>query len=195
MCHTALFEGNGMKLFIKRSVKEYVIYAAVTVIGIILDQLTKLLAALYLKGGDAVTVIPGVVQLRYVENRGAAFGMLDNAPWIFNTVSIIAIAAMVAFLFSGHAESKLSGIALSMMISGGIGNMIDRIRFRYVVDMIYLDMFDFTGINTIFNGADSFVCIGAGLLILALILEMKEEIKREKSKKEMTANVENEDKE
>ena len=186
-------------LFKKKALADYITYAAILFAGVLIDQLTKWLVVKNMDMYEYIPVIKfgntGIASQYRTINDGAAFGMLDNAPWIFNTVSIIAIAAMVAFLFSGHAESKLSGIALSMMISGGIGNMIDRIRFRYVVDMIYLDMFDFTGINTIFNGADSFVCIGAGLLILALILEMKEEIKREKNKKEMTANVENEDKE
>lgn len=186
-------------LFKKKALADYITYAAILFAGVLIDQLTKWLVVKNMDMYEYIPVIKfgntGIASLYRTVNDGAAFGMLDNAPWIFNTVSIIAIAAMVAFLFCGYAESKLSGIALSMMISGGIGNMIDRIRFRYVVDMIYLDMFDFTGINTIFNGADSFVCIGAGLLILALILEMKEEIKREKNKKEMTANVENEDKE
>ncbi len=181
-------------LFKKKTLADYITYAAILAAGILIDQLTKWLVVKNMYMNEYIPVIrfgnTHIASLYHTTNDGAAFGMFDNVPWLFNTVSIIAIAAMVAFLFCGHAESKLSGIALSMMISGGIGNMIDRIRFRYVVDMIYLDMFDFTGINTIFNGADSFVCIGAGLLILALILEMKEEIKREKIKKEASASAE-----
>jgi signal peptidase II len=78
---------------------------------------------------------------------------------------------MVFYLFSGLSEGILAGISLSMLISGGIGNMIDRIALGYVVDFI-----DFRLINfAIFNGADSFVCVGAGLLILALVLDMVRE--------------------
>ena len=84
-------------------------------------------------------------------------------------------------------ESLLSGISLSMMISGGIGNMIDRTARGSVVDMIHLDIFNetrlFASINTVFNVADILVCVGACLLVLALMLEMSEELKREKLKK------------
>lgn len=171
-------------LFKKKSIEDYVTYVLILVGGIVIDQLTKLIVvknmALHehipvIKFGDTV-----IASLYHTRNDGAAFGMLDSAPWVFNTVSTVAIIAMLAYLFLGHAQSKLSGIALAMLISGGIGNMIDRIALKYVVDFIYLDVINFA----VFNGADSFVCIGAGLLVLALILEMKEEMKKEKAKKE-----------
>jgi signal peptidase II len=80
---------------------------------------------------------------------------------------------MIGYLFSGLSEGKLAGISLAMLISGGIGNMIDRIALGYVVDFI-----DFRLINfAIFNGADSFVCVGAGLLVLSLILDIYKESK------------------
>lgn len=171
-------------LFKKKSIADYVTYVLILVGGIVIDQLTKLIVvknmALHehipvIKFGDTV-----IASLYHTRNDGAAFGMLDSAPWVFNTISTVAIIAMLAYLFLGHAQSKLSGIALAMLISGGIGNMIDRIALKYVVDFIYLDVINFA----VFNGADSFVCIGAGLLVLALILEMKEEMKKEKAKKE-----------
>lgn len=167
-------------LFKKKTLIDYIIYASVLVGGIIIDQITKLLAVKYLMPIGSVPLIKigdvQVLNLTYVENRGAAFGMLKDAPWVFNTISVIAIIAMLGFLFLGHAETKLTGIALSMMVSGGIGNMIDRTMLHYVVDFI-----DFRLINfAVFNGADSFVCVGAGLLVLALILEMKKEVASEK---------------
>ena len=167
-------------LFKKKTLVDYIIYASVLVGGIIIDQITKLLAVKYLMPIGSVPLIKigdvQVLNLTYVENRGAAFGMLKDAPWVFNTISVIAIIAMLGFLFLGHAETKLTGIALSMMVSGGIGNMIDRTMLHYVVDFI-----DFRLINfAVFNGADSFVCVGAGLLVLALILEMKKEVANEK---------------
>ena len=165
----------------KRSLRDYIVYVSVLIGGIIVDQLTKLLAVKYLLPVGSVPLIKfgdvEVLNLTYVENTGAAFGMLKNAPWVFNTVSSVAIVIMLAYLFLGHAESTLSGIALSMMVSGGIGNMIDRLSLHYVVDFI-----DFRLINfAVFNGADSFVCVGAGLLILGLILEMKAEAKKAKT--------------
>ena len=166
-------------LFKKRTLKDYIIYVSILVGGVIIDQITKLLAVKYLIPVGSVPLIKfgdvQVLNLTYVENTGAAFGMLKDAPWVFNSISTIAIIVMLAYLFLGHAESMLSGIALSMLISGGIGNMIDRLFLHYVVDFI-----DFRLINfAVFNGADSFVCVGAGLLVLALILEMKEEMKKE----------------
>ena len=184
-------------LFKKKTLSDYIIYSAILVAGIFIDQLTKWLVVKNMSLYQHIPVIKAgdfyIASLYRTTNDGAAFGMLDNAPWVFNTVSTVAIIAMLAFLFLGHADTKLSGIALSMMLSGGIGNMIDRIRLQYVVDMIYLDMFDFLSINTVFNAADSFVCIGAALLVFALILEMKEEIKKEKLAKEAAINAHSEE--
>lgn len=174
-------------LFKKKTLADYIIYSSVIVGCILIDQFTKWLTVRNMALFEHIPVIrfgdTNIASLFHIRNEGAAFGMLSDKPWVFNIVSSVAIIAMLAYLFLGHTDSKLSGIALSMMLSGGIGNMIDRIALHYVVDMIYLDMFDFTGINTIFNAADSFVCIGAALLVLGLILEMKEEIKKEKLKK------------
>lgn len=183
------------KIYKKKTLADYIIYASILIAGIFIDQLTKWLVvenmSLYehipvIRIGDTI-----IASLYRTTNDGAAFGILGDAPWVFNTVSTVAIIAMLAYLFLGHAESKLSGIAVSMLISGGIGNMIDRLSLHYVVDFIYFDIIDFA----VFNGADSFVCVGAGLLVLALILEMKQEIKKEKLAKEESARAINEDEE
>ena len=87
---------------------------------------------------------------------------------------------MLGYLFLGHSNSKLEAIGLAMLISGGIGNMIDRLALKYVVDFLYFELIDFP----VFNGADSFVCVGAGILILALVLEIIKESKALKSNKE-----------
>jgi signal peptidase II len=165
-------------LFKKKSLTDYITYISILFGGIIVDQFTKWLAVKFLIPVGSVSLIRfgdvQVLNLTYVENRGAAFGMLKNAPWVFNTVSVVAIILMLGYLFLGHADSKLSAIAIAMMVSGGIGNMIDRVTLHYVVDFI-----DFRLINfAVFNGADSFVCVGAGLLVLALILELKAEAKK-----------------
>lgn len=174
-------------LYKKKPLIDYIIYVCVLAGGIIIDQISKWLTVKNMALHEHISVIKfgdfNVASFLHIRNYGAAFGMLSEKPWVFNVISTVAIIAMLAFLFLGQMESRLSGIALSMMISGGIGNMIDRISLGYVVDMIYFDMFDFLGINTVFNGADSFVCVGAALLVLALILEMKEEIKKERLKK------------
>ena len=164
----------------KRRPIDYIIFVAVIAAGIGIDQLTKWLAATYLVRGGTTPLWQGVLHLTYVENTGAAFGMLKNAPWVFNSISVIAIIALSLYLFLGHAEGKLYQVAVAMIISGGIGNMIDRASLGYVVDFI-----DFRLINfAVFNGADSFVCVGAGLMILALVLEIREESRKLRAKKE-----------
>lgn len=176
------------KLFKKKTLKDYIIYAAVILGGIAIDQITKLLAIRYLEPVGSVPLIKfgetEVLNLTYVENTGAAFGMLKNAPWVFNTISVIAIIVMLGYLFLGHSGSLLEAVSVSMLVSGGIGNMIDRSTLHYVVDFI-----DFRLINfAVFNGADTFVCVGAGLLVLAMIIELRREMEAERAKKEENAD-------
>ncbi len=162
-----------MTLFKQKSSFEYGLYSAVIAFGIILDQLTKWLAVKFLSVIDTCPLIRDVLHLTYVENRGAAFGMLKDHRWVFMVTSTVMIIGLLVYLYMGHAENKLYAVSIAMIISGGIGNMIDRIALGYVVDFI-----DFRLINfAVFNGADSFVCVGAGLLVLALILDIVKESK------------------
>ena len=155
-----------MKIVKEFNLKKILIFSAVIFGGIGIDQLTKWLAVNFLKPIPTSPIIDGVIHLTYVENRGAAFGMLADQRWVFITISTIAIIAMALYLYFGHAQNLLYGISLSMVVSGGLGNMIDRIALGYVIDFI-----DFRLINfAVFNGADSFVCVGAGLMILAILL-------------------------
>ena len=167
---------NKMK---KLSLKKYLLFTAIILVGIALDQITKLLAVKFLLPIDTVPIIKDVLHLTYVENSGAAFGMLADSRWVFMLISSIAILVMAFYLFAGYAQNLLYEISLSMLIAGGIGNMIDRTILGYVVDMI-----DFRLINfAVFNGADSFVCVGAGILILAMVLDIIKESKEKKEKK------------
>lgn len=172
------------KIIKKKTVFDYVMYGLIIVVGIFLDQLTKFLSAKFLTLVDTIPLIKfgntQVLNLTYNENTGAAFGMLKDHRWVFLSISTIAIIAMLAYLFLGHANTKLEAIGISMLISGGIGNMIDRLALGYVIDFI-----DFRLINfAIFNGADSFVCVGAGILMLALVLEIVKESKTQKSEEQ-----------
>lgn len=177
---TIKINGNEIDIFKKKAPRDYIIYTAVIMIGIFLDQLTKKLSEVFLKAVDTVPLIKGVLHLTYVENRGAAFGMLKDHRWVFIVISTVAIIGMILYLYLGHASNMLYGVSLAMVISGGIGNMIDRLVLGYVIDFI-----DFRLINfAVFNGADSFVCVGAGLLILTLVLEIVKEMKDERAKRE-----------
>ena len=156
---------------------DYSLYCIIIALGIAFDQITKLLSVKYLTKIETKPLINGVLHFTYVENDGAAFGMLDNARWIFLSVSTVTIIVMAVILFSGRLQkNKLYTVSLSMLISGGIGNMIDRFAYGYVVDFI-----DFRLINfAVFNIADSIVCVGAGLLVLALLLDVIKESKNNK---------------
>jgi len=149
---------------------------------VLLDQLTKILVWSLMQVGESVDIIPNVFRFTYVQNEGAAFGMLAEHRWIFMVLSVIGIAAMLIYLWRFRPNSRLACTALSLIIGGGIGNMIDRVALGYVVD--FLDFCAFPNLwMWVFNVADSCVCIGAGLLILWLVLDMVREIRKEKKRK------------
>ena len=164
--------------FKKLTTWEYIAYSLIIVGGILADQLTKMLATLYLKPVGSIPIIKDVLHLTYVKNPGAAFGMLADQRWVFMLLSTVAIIGMAIYLFSGMSQNKLYSVSLAIVISGGVGNMFDRVGLGYVVDFIDFCLIDFA----VFNGADSFVCVGAGLLILALILDIKKELQENKKK-------------
>lgn len=159
----------------KLPLRTYFLMIGIIVGGIALDQLTKFLAVRYLMPVDTVPLWENVLHLTYVENTGAAFGMMKDARWVFLILSSVAIVGLALYLFFGYARTTLATVAFSMIVSGGIGNMIDRIALGYVIDFIDFRLIHFA----VFNGADSFVCVGAGLLVLALILDILHE-KKEK---------------
>ena len=147
---------------------------AMIIVGVVfLDQITKWLTVISLDLYESFPLIEGVFHFTYVQNTGAAFGMLKDHRWIFLVISTVAMIALSIMLWKNRKGSKLLCVALAMIIGGGLGNMIDRCLLGYVIDFL-----DFTLINfAVFNVADSFVCVGVGLFILELILEMKKEIK------------------
>ncbi len=187
-----------MVLFKKKRPIDYIIYSAVIIVGIIIDQVSKFLVFKNMELFDSIPLIKDFLHITYITNDGASFGMMDgpNQRWIFIVVSSVAILAFLAFLYLGHADNMLYGVSLSMVISGGIGNMIDRLGFGFYVNPKtgngeVIDFIDFCGIwDAIFNGADSFVCVGAGLLILALVIDLVKEFKAEKEKKAALENSE-----
>ena len=165
--------------------KKRISMVLIVLFGVLLDQLSKILVVSnldYIMENEPIVLIKHLINLTYTENRGAAFGMLDDHRWIFMTVSIIAIIGIAVYLFGFSKEGWTFQIGLSLIISGGIGNMIDRLALGYVVDMLEFDFMEFA----IFNVADSFVCIGAGLVILMLIIELIRESKKNSKNQDAT---------
>lgn len=132
------------------------VLVAIIVGSVGLDQLTKFLAVRYLQPVGSYPLWRGVLHLTYVENRGAAFGMLSNQRWVFMVFSSIAIVGLTVYLFRFCRENRWVKVAIAMIIGGGIGNMIDRICRGYVVDMFDLEFMSYP----IFNLADCFVVVG-----------------------------------
>lgn len=163
------------------------------VIGVItLDQVSKLLVLATLKGEGSLVIINKVLRFTYVENRGAAFGMLDDKRWIFLLLSTVGIAAMIVILFKFSKGDKLLSTALAFVIGGGIGNMIDRIFLGFVVD--FIDFYAFPSVwMWVFNVADAFVCVGAGLMMLYIVLDTVKEIKAKKQASADAAEGERDD--
>ncbi|NMA95762.1 MAG: signal peptidase II [Clostridiales bacterium] len=127
---------------------------------IALDQITKHWAANHLQQKGTMVVIKDIFSFTYVENRGAAFGILQNQRWLFIGLTIIVCIGMVYYLYTNQDFNLIMKLGLYFILGGAIGNLIDRIYNGYVVDM-----FHFTFINfPVFNVADCFVVIGTIIL-------------------------------
>lgn len=134
---------------------------------IALDQAVKWYVVKEIPLGGMRRFIPKVVSLTYLKNSGAAFSMLENQQWFFTIITLIAMGAAFVYLYRNIKGSIWLLLGLTLIISGGIGNFIDRVRQGFVVDMFHLDFMNFA----IFNVADIYLSIGVGLLLIYLLRE------------------------
>ena len=142
-----------------------------------IDQVTKWIVVANMGLHESIVVIPGILNWTYTRNLGAAMGMLSEQRWVFMILSSVAIVLILWYLFKNHKESRFADLSLSLIVGGGIGNMIDRIfRNGMVVDFLHATFINFP----IFNVADCAVVIGAGLLILYYMLDIKNDLKKGK---------------
>ena len=128
---------------------------------------------IHLKDQPAIPLIKGVLELQYLENRGAAFGILQNQKIILLIVSVLFIGVILFFLNKVPDTSRymILHVLAAAVIAGGVGNMIDRFRQGYVVDFIYFSLIDFT----IFNVADIYVVTATILVFVLLLFVYKDE--------------------
>lgn len=138
-----------------------------------LDQWTKLLTVNHLKGQPDINIIDGVFELAYVENRGAAFGMLQDKIWLFALFTVIVLSAMVLLYVRLPKTTRFRPlkVALVILFAGAVGNFIDRVRVGFVVDMFHFYWFEFP----VFNIADIFIVVSCGLLIILMMFYYKED--------------------
>lgn len=139
------------------------------VILIVLDQLSKFWIVSNLELGQVRSFLPGIFSLTYLQNRGAAFSMLQDQQWLFAIITFLVIGFGVYYFIKNIKGDFWLLFGLLLIISGGLGNFIDRVRLGYVVDMVHLDFMDFA----IFNVADSYLTMGVILLFIALWREEK----------------------
>lgn len=134
---------------------------------IALDQVVKWYVVKEIPLGGMRRFIPKVVSLTYLKNSGAAFSMLENQQWFFAIITLIAMGAAFVYLYRHIKGSLWLLLGLTLIISGGIGNFIDRVRQGFVVDMFHLDFMNFA----IFNVADIYLTVGVGLLLIYILRE------------------------
>lgn len=152
------------------------------IVIVFVDQLSKWLVVALLQGKPSVYLIDGVLRFTYVENDGAAFGMLDDHRWVFLVLSTVMIIALIYYIVRYKPKSKWVMTSLILIVGGGIGNMIDRIMLGYVID--FIDFCAFPNLwKWVFNIADSCVCVGVFMLGAWLIADIVKEYKREKAAK------------
>ncbi|MCD8023067.1 MAG: signal peptidase II [Lachnospiraceae bacterium] len=149
----------------------------VTLSLIVVDQFTKYLAETTLAGTSGISMIPGVFEFYYLENTGAAFGMLDNRQIFFVAIAFVISAFAVYVYIRTPCESRDRAfyyplrLICVLLTAGALGNMIDRLTHGYVVDFLYFSLIDFP----VFNLADCYVCVGAGLALIFLFTKYRSE--------------------
>ena len=155
--------------------------------SVVVDQLSKWLIVRYLDPTEPFVIWEGVFRFSYVENDGAAFGMLADHRWIFMVLSTFAILGLLFYLWKWPPYSAGACVAIAMIAGGGVGYIIDRVRLGYVID--FLDFCLFPEIwPWVFNVADSCVCVGGGILFVWCVIELIREMRTSKTK----ASAENE---
>lgn len=138
-----------------------------------IDQFAKYLAVIKLKGKSDYIIWMNVFRLHYLENRGAAFGMLQNQKLFFVFVAVLFVTFVSYALLKMPVEKKFraGNLLLVMIAAGAVGNMIDRLRYDYVVDFFYFSLINFP----VFNVADIYVTVGTALLVILVLFYYKEE--------------------
>lgn len=159
--------------------KSYIIIAIVIIVGLVLDLVTKLFFAQYFAGGkNDIIVIPEFFRFTFTKNTGAAYGMFGNSTLGLTIISALFIVAFCVYDYFNHSDSIWYCLGISFIVSGALGNLVDRIFLGYVRDFISINLFNF-----VFNIADALITFGVIFfvvhLIVGIITEQKEKNKNE----------------
>lgn len=157
----------------KKSKILWVITVLLVIAAVLFDQWCKFLAVTYLKVNGPVSVIDGVFELNYLENRGAAFGIMQNRQYFF-VICAAAVCLVIVYLYGKlPLEKKYAPLRVCAVLiwAGALGNMVDRMRLNYVIDFFYFRLIDFP----IFNVADCYVVIGCVLFAMLIIFYYRDD--------------------
>lgn len=160
---------NGTETSAAKTAVLSVVFAAVLTA---FDQWTKHLAVLYLKGRDPRALISGVLEFHYLENKGAAFSILQDQQIFFYILTAVFLVLVIYVLYRLPRVRHFMPVRIALLVlaSGAAGNLIDRIHQRYVVDFIYFSIIDFP----VFNVADIYVTLSVISLALLILFRYKE---------------------
>lgn len=166
-------------------VKRVVTYIIAVICGIAviaLDQYTKYYIAGNYALAESHIFIPKVLDITYVKNSGAAWGMLSDRTWLLISITAVVMLICIALILKYGTKNKLLFWAMILVLSGGIGNMIDRVlKGGSVVDFLH---FSFWPQFPVFNIADCAIVLGAGLLVLYFLIDLWREAKQKSHRKE-----------
>ena len=137
------------------------------VLLIVLDQLVKWAIVSNIKLGEVKGFIPSIMSLTYLQNTGAAFSILENQQWLFTIITLLVIGGAICYLIKNIKGSFWLISGLTLIIAGGLGNFIDRLRQGFVVDMFQVDFINFA----VFNVADTYLTFGVLIMLLVIIKE------------------------
>ena len=143
------------------------IVAVIVLLLIALDQLVKSYIVQQIPLDEVRSWIPNFVSLTYLQNRGAAFSILQDQQWLFAIITLVVMVAAIWYLHKHMEDSLWMVLGLTLIIAGGLGNFIDRVSQGFVVDMIHLDFINFA----ILNVADSYLTVGVIILLIAMLKE------------------------
>lgn len=159
---------------------KYLILLMLTPLILVADQLTKLYIDRSMKLYETIPVVEGLFSITYLRNKGAAFSFLSHASWrlpFFMLASAVAVVAIMVAFTKLRDDQRFAAISLTMILSGAVGNLIDRVRMGEVID--FLDVYWKTYHWPAFNVADSAICVGVAFLALDMFREERR-VKKER---------------
>lgn len=154
----------------------YILAAITGVVILAADRFTKFFISNNFEMAKSYKFLPGILDITYIENDGAAWGMLGGYTWLLLSVTIVVMLAVIALLLKWGLRDKVMFWSAMLILSGGVGNMIDRIfRGGNVVDFLH---FEFWPTFPVFNVADCAIVVGAGLILISLLRSIIDEQKQ-----------------